>query len=290
MAFLLLLCFALYWLPLLTSPVVGSTPAPVPDSWQQYIRGPSTNIVYPARILANQTIGNVTKPEGLLEPHGSTVLSRPKPPIPPGWPTGTVANASSVHPPNFSGTQYRTYYASNAIDGNVTTFWNDNTFAEYPDTLEITPPSALDLAGITVLSNNDGVPVDFTVEILQNDVWSLAGTITGNSAVQIPVPFDQPAVGVAAVRIAVTLDQNLVSGQYTRINEVYPALVPDDVAPTIVIDFGIDVVGFAQISFGGASSNKPGVRLAFSETTEYLTDLCDFTRSDNVPASLPVFG
>lgn len=286
MALLLLLSLPLYWLPVLATPVVRSDSTS--DSWQQYVRGPSNKIVYPARVLSNYTIGNVTNPEGLLQPHGSTVLSRAAPPTPPLWPTGTVANASSVHPPNSGDGQARTYDASNAIDGNVSTFWNDNTLAEYPDTLTIIAPSEIDLAGVTVLSDTDGVPVDFTVETLQNGTWSLAGTITGNSAVQIQVPFDQPVVSLTGIRINVTLDQALASGEFTRINEVYPGLVPDPaVAPTIVLDFGIDVVGFTSISFGGASSNHPGVRLAFSETTTYLTDICDFTRSDNVPTSIP---
>lgn len=141
----------------------------------------------------------------------------------------------------------------------------------------------MDLPGVTMLSNSDGVPVDFTVETLQNGTWSLRGTITGNSLVQVQVPFDPPATSVTGIRINVTLDQALASGEFTRINEVYPELVSDPpVIPTIVVDFGIDVVGYPEISFGGASTNHPGIRLAFSETTTYLTDISDFTRSDNV--------
>ena len=184
--------------------------------------------------------------------------------------------------------EVRSYYPSNAIDGNVSSYWNDNTLAEYPDILTIIPPSALNLTGITVLSNTDGVPVDFTVETLQGTTWFLAGTVTNNSATQIQVPFNQSVV-VTGIRVTVTEDQDTTSGEYTRINEVYPALVPDPPeAPTIVLDFGIDVVGFLQISFGGASDNHPGIRLAFSETTTYLTDLSDFTRSDNVCVPIPV--
>ncbi|KIM97618.1 glycoside hydrolase family 78 protein [Oidiodendron maius Zn] len=143
MALLLFVCLSLFWLPLLASP--AATADSGSDSWQQYIRGPSTNIVYPVQILSNYTTGNVTNPEGLLQQDGSTILSRAQPSTPPSWPTGT-------------------------------------------------PPAV----------------------------------------------------------------------------------------PTIVLDFGINVVGFPRISFGGASSNSPGVRLAFSETTTYLTETSDFTRSDNV--------
>ena len=54
-----------------------------------------------------------------------------------------------------------------------------------------------------------------------------------------------------------------------------------DPIPSITLDFGINVVGYPQISFAGASSNSPGIKLAFSETKEYLTNISDFTRSDN---------
>lgn len=58
-----------------------------------------------------------------------------------------------------------------------------------------------------------------------------------------------------------------------------------DKTPMIVVDFGQNIAGFLSINFGGASRSKqglPGIRLAFSETLEYLTDVSDFTRSYNV--------
>lgn len=281
---LLLLYSALCGSLAIASPVAQLRAKPNSDSWQQYVRGPSSNIVTPTGIVTNYTAGNVTNPEGFLQAGGSTILSRSQPSTstPPSWPSGTVANASSFHAPNSGDGQDRTYDPSNAIDGDASTFWNDDTLAAYPDILTIIAPSTLDLAGITLLSNTDGVPVDFTVETLQGDTWSLAGTITGNSAVQVPVQFAS-TISTTGIRITVTLDQALASGEYTRINEVYPGILPDaPVTPIIVVDFGINVVGFPQISFGGASSNSPGVRVAFSETLEYLTDISDFSRSDNV--------
>jgi hypothetical protein len=61
----------------------------------------------------------------------------------------------------------------------------------------------------------------------------------------------------------------------------------EDIIPTIVIDFGQNIVGFLSISFAGAANFTPGlpeIRLAFSETIQYgyLTNISDFTRSDNV--------
>lgn len=60
-----------------------------------------------------------------------------------------------------------------------------------------------------------------------------------------------------------------------------------DDAPSLVVDFGQNVVGIVSISFAGSSNSSdgyPGLKLAFSETQQYLTDTSDFTRSDNLPA------
>ncbi|KAL3427334.1 alpha-l-rhamnosidase [Phlyctema vagabunda] len=60
-----------------------------------------------------------------------------------------------------------------------------------------------------------------------------------------------------------------------------------DTPPTIVVDFGQNIAGFLSVSFAGASNNTPGVRLAFSESLQYLTDLSDFTRSYNGDSITP---
>jgi hypothetical protein len=55
--------------------------------------------------------------------------------------------------------------------------------------------------------------------------------------------------------------------------------------PTIVVDWGQNIAGFLSISFGGSYNSTPGlpgIRLAFSETLQYLTDTSDFSRSYNV--------
>jgi len=273
--------FSLYWLPLLASPAaeLRSTSS----SWQQYIRAPTNRIVHPVRILSDLTAGNVTNADGLLKTGGgSTTLSRAKPPTPPSWPAGTNANASSFHAANTNNGQPRTYNPGNAIDGDLETFWNDDTIAAYPDILTITAPSAVNLSGITIQSNSDGVPQDFTVDVLENNAWTLAGTISGNTNIRCPVSFGK-AVSTKAIRITVTRDQSTSQGEFTRINEVWPGIVPPDpAAPRVVVDFGQNIVGFLQVAFAGASANYPGVRFAFSETTEYLTNISDFTRSDNV--------
>ncbi|KAL6693115.1 hypothetical protein J3F84DRAFT_351091 [Trichoderma pleuroticola] len=58
----------------------------------------------------------------------------------------------------------------------------------------------------------------------------------------------------------------------------------DDLLPTVVVDFGQNVVGILSLELGGSHNTSvglPGLRLAFSETMEYLTNRSDFTRSDN---------
>ncbi|KAJ6013323.1 hypothetical protein N7540_007914 [Penicillium herquei] len=61
----------------------------------------------------------------------------------------------------------------------------------------------------------------------------------------------------------------------------------DSEVPSIIVDFGQNVVGIVSISFAGsynASEGFPGLKLAFSETQQYLTNVSDFTRSDNMGA------
>ncbi|HTJ67625.1 MAG TPA: alpha-L-rhamnosidase C-terminal domain-containing protein [Actinospica sp.] len=248
--------------------------------WQQYVVGPTSDNVSPVRVIA--TTGEVGNPDALLKRGGTaTVLTRPKPPTPPTWPAGTTATASSFHDPNSgdNGTP-TTYDPSNAIDDDPTTFWNDANPNTYPAILTITSPTAVTLDGVTLLSNSDGVPVDFTVQTWDGSAWQTSATVTGNAAVQVPIPFDAP-VTTTQVQLVVTLDQASPQGQFTRVNELYPGLVDVITPPSVTIDFGKNLVGYPHIDFAWASAGNPGVRLAFSETVEYLTDRSDFARSDN---------
>ena len=259
----------------------GSGPAGAgPDDWRRYVVGPAANNVSPARVIA--TTGEVRNPEALLKRGGAvTVLTRPKPPVPPAWPAGTTATASSYHAPNNGdGGGYTTYDPGNAVDGNPATFWNDADANTYPAILTITSPSPVTLPGVTLLSNADGVPVDFTVQTWDGSAWQTSATVTGNGAVQLPIPFAAP-VTTTGVQLVVTLDQATPQGQYTRVNELYPGLVEVITPPSVTVDFGRNLVGYPHLDFAWASAGNPGVRLAFSETTEYLSDRSDFARSDN---------
>jgi len=249
------------------------------EDWHRYLYAPRNRNVSPVRVLSHA--GDVKNPEALLARGGAvTVLTRPEPTAPPTWPAGTTAAASSYHAPNSgdNGT-YTTYDPSNAIDGNPTTFWNDADPNTYPAVLTITSPTPVTLPGVTLLSNSDGVPVDFTVETWDGSAWQPAGAVTGNSAVQVPISF-AASVTTTQVRLTVTLDQATPQGQFTRVNELWPGLVETVVPPSVTLDFGQVVVGYPRVKFAWASSNHPGVRLAFSETTQYLSNRSDFIRND----------
>lgn len=91
----------------------------------------------------------------------------------------------------------------------------------------------------------------------------------------------------------VTNPEGLLTGQSSTIlTRNDPASInTTDVIPTIVVDFGQNVVGFVSIQFGGASNSTagfPGIRLAFSETLEFLTNVSDFSRSYNVRLPIPM--
>lgn len=67
-----------------------------------------------------------------------------------------------------------------------------------------------------------------------------------------------------------------------------------DLIPTIVVDFGQNIAGYLSIKFGGAYNSTPGlpgIRLAFSESIQYgyLTDVSDFSRSDNASLRIQHF-
>ncbi|MER5472009.1 alpha-L-rhamnosidase C-terminal domain-containing protein [Streptomyces sp. NPDC002685] len=231
------------------------------------------------RIIAST--GDVHSPEGLLKPGGPrTVLRRPRPAAAPRWPEGTVAEASSAHAGNNGNDgQPRTYDAGNAIDGDPGSFWNDDTLGAFPDTLTITLPATRELSGITLISNSDGVPTDFVVDVWRDGTWQTAATVEDNDVIQRAVPF-AAQVSTTKVRITVTGVQDTPRGAFTRVNEVWPEPVAPVVVPSVTVDFGKVVVGFPRVRFTSASDNSPGVRLAFSETKQFLTDRSDFTRSD----------
>jgi hypothetical protein len=163
------------------APAATALPGP---GWQKYVVAPPSRDVRPVKVLS--TTGDVTNPDGLLG-RGVTTFKRQPPPPKPAWPAGTTAAASSFHAPNNGGNgQPRTYAPGNAVDGNPDTFWNDDTIGAYPDVLTITSAAPVALPGVTVLSSVDGVPQDYTVEVLDAGAWRVAASVSGTPLSSAP--------------------------------------------------------------------------------------------------------
>jgi Bacterial alpha-L-rhamnosidase 6 hairpin glycosidase domain/Bacterial alpha-L-rhamnosidase C-terminal domain len=241
--------------------------------WQDYVLAPASREVAPARILGSQ---GVADPGALLAPGGGAARLTETIEGATRWPAGTTAAASSFHAPNTNNGQPRTYAPANTLDGDQATFWNDDTIGAYPDTLTITAPSARTLPGITLISNADGVPVDFTVATWDGSQFVTQATVTGNGDVTRAVRFTRP-VTTTQVRITITRDQATTPGEFSRVAEVQPGIVTQ---PYVDVDFGQELAGRLDLRFGDVSDPAPLVRVATSETKQYLSDRSDFSRSD----------
>jgi alpha-L-rhamnosidase len=192
---------------------VAATPARVP------LTPATTETLATVRITVPATAKSGSYPVTITArgPGGETGTTTVTIPVFGKWPSGTTAAASSEHAPNTVNGAVRTYVASNAVDGNLATFWNDDTANQFPDTLTITTPSATALTGVGFASNPDGVPTEFTVQAWDGANWVTQAQVTGNTALYRWIPFAAP-VTTAQVRVVVTAAQNT----YTRIAEVTP--------------------------------------------------------------------
>ncbi|SEO80149.1 alpha-L-rhamnosidase [Actinacidiphila rubida] len=200
--------------------------ADVPQGWTATAT-PAQIPLTPATAQARTTL-RVTVPDGtpggsypvtvkVTAPDGTTASTTVEVPVFGRWAPGTTASASSEHAPNVVDGATRTYTASNAVDGSLTTFWNDDTQGSYPDTLTVTAPAAVALHGVGFASFSDGVPVDFTVQTWDGSAWVTQATVTGNSSVYRWVPFTS-AVTTTQVRLTVTATQD----GFTRVAELTP--------------------------------------------------------------------
>ncbi|KZV82598.1 Six-hairpin glycosidase [Exidia glandulosa HHB12029] len=191
------------------------------------------------------------------------------------WPAQTSATASSSHAGN---NQHPSYEPSLVLDNDATTFWNDDTEGVFPDVLTVISGDAVVLPGITVVSHADGVVADFTVETTPDgETWTQQAAMKGNQDVTIPVAFSA-AISVKGVRITVTAVQNAGGQSFSRIAEVLPRLAQP--APWIDLDFGQVIVGYLHLNIAAASDPAPQIRLAFSETQQYLGYKSDYSPSD----------
>lgn len=156
------------------------------------------------------------------------------------WPVGTSTSGSTNHPLNYDPEYgaYINYYSSYAIDGDVLTWWNDDTVGEYPDTLVLSIPTPVNLKGIALQSYHDGFVLDYTVSV-QTGTESSFSPCASLSNLQSNFSIatcDEPVTGVYKVAITVTSAQDTYYGDYTRISEVYPIFLDEEPsqAPTTV--------------------------------------------------------
>lgn len=96
---------------------------------------------------------------------------------------------------------------------------------QYPDILTIDIPAAVTLAGIIILSGEDGWLLAYTVQTYNDSAWTTAAEISNTTSPIQLINFLGPVIATK-VRINVTHDQsghdNNVNDDYTRIHEVYP--------------------------------------------------------------------
>jgi alpha-L-rhamnosidase len=192
---------------------VTATPAAIPLTPAATATLATLHLAVPA----DATSGAYAVPVTARAPDGTTATSTVTVIVFGRWASGTAVSASSEHPPNTVDGQVRTYVATNAVDGNLATFWNDNTDAQYPDTLTVTPPAPVALHGVGFASHIDGVATDFTVQTWDGTQWVTQATVSGNTSVYRWIPFTAP-VSTSQVRIVVTGAQNT----FTRIAEFTP--------------------------------------------------------------------
>lgn len=193
---------------------VQATPAALPLDATQTATLTSVHVTVPAGTPGGTYPVTLT----VTAPDGTTARSTVDVVVFGSWPAGTTAAASSFHAPNVVNGTTRTYVPTNAIDGDLHTFWNDDTQRAYPDTLTITAPSAVALKGVGFASVSDGVPTAFTVQTWDGTQWVTRADITGNTALARWIPFPSP-VSTTSIRVVVTADQD---GSFTRVAELTP--------------------------------------------------------------------
>lgn len=100
---------------------------------------------------------------------------------------------------------------------------HSDSLAAYPDILTISIPTAVTLAGIIIVSSEDGWLLTYTVETYNGTDWTTVADIGNTTSPFQLINFLSPVIA-RKVRINVTQDQSGhgTGGEYTRIHEVYP--------------------------------------------------------------------
>ncbi|WP_240922609.1 alpha-L-rhamnosidase C-terminal domain-containing protein [Oleiagrimonas sp. C23AA] len=249
--------------------------APSPPSWQPYVVAPSSRHVRPVRVLS--VSGDVTHADALLDGHGVAVFKRPPPQAESRWPQGT-----RIQLPGLKDARG----AEHLIDGALASVWQAPArIAGSTPAIDLDTPTAQTLHGMTVRAASGHVLADFSVDARQDGAWKRVASVHGNKQLQVAVTFPR-AVTARRWRIDVPVAKNADSARI-KLAEIWPGALHDAPPPSVVLDFGKVVVGYPRLHFAAGSTPGTGLRLAFSETRQYLGERSDFTRSDNGDAIVP---
>ena len=254
----------------------GAEPWPANPNWQRYVEAPSSRHVTPVAVVS--ATSNVTNPQALVHPGSgqTTTLTRTLVGLddsgPDGWPVGTIATASSYYTAGVSGSGHN-FVPSNALgEGGPEAYWNNATAGSTHSWLEVSTPSPVTLSAVTLNFDANGVPVDFFVQTWDaaTGTWVTEVTVTNNGSTTVAEQFSAP-VQTQHLRIYITLDQNTIHGQFSRISGVFPYYSP----PThLVLDYGKDVGGVPEFDVV-AESGSPQLEAGYSESSQYRTPIGD---------------
>lgn len=142
------------------------------------------------------------------------------------WPSGTQIDGVGDEGSNFN---------SYAIDGDISTFiyWEAAGLTKSPVTLTITPPGAISLSGITLVSSPDGWPSYYKVEgSSDNTNWDYLAELQDITTFLSTATFPKPA---EYQKIRITINDATSAGGvpiHVSINEVYPVLVDETISVT----------------------------------------------------------
>lgn len=253
---------------------------------EKYIISPRSRTVRPKAIVEHLTTGSVQNPSALLTPGKNvTTFARNYEGETSSWPIGTMAEfLYSESSRELSQRRFSKQLKTNSASRGVEAQGDYSRECAHAVSLEFPEPILL-----------DSFAVFFTGEVDAGS-FNVAGSTWDGKGPEQPFQFTNyglksfvvldSARKYAGIKFNV-LQNDPYSLQPPKkcITAVVPNLGPEDKdkeIPSVVVDFGQVVVGYLSIDFAGAvgiGAQPPGLRLAFSESLEFLGEASDFSRS-----------